>query len=80
MKKHFRYGAFYEVNSFASIFILKYKMAQSLTNEHQKSKKLKILINESQFLRLAGRIIVEENLGTIRKTFLIKNVKNGQKK
>ncbi len=80
MKKYFRYGAFYEVNSFASIFILKYKMAQSLTNEHQKSKKLKILINESQFLRLAGRIIVEENLGTIRKTCLIKNIKDGQKK
>ena len=55
-------------------------MAQSLTNEHQKSKKLKILINESQFLRLAGRIIVEENLGMIRKTCLIKNIKNGQKK
>jgi hypothetical protein len=55
-------------------------MSQSLTSEHQKSKKIKILINESQFLRLAGRIIVEENLGTIRKTFLIKNVKNGQKK
>lgn len=54
-------------------------MSQSLTSEHQKSKKLKILINESQFLRLAGSIIAEENLGTIRKTYLIKNIKDGQK-
>ena len=55
-------------------------MAQLLTSEHQKSKKLKILINESQFLRLAGSIIAEEKLGTIRKTCLIKNIKDGQKK
>ena len=55
-------------------------MAELSTIEHQKSKNLKILINESQFLRLAGSIIAEENLGTIRKTCLIKNIKDGQKK
>jgi hypothetical protein len=55
------------------------KMAELSTIEHQKSKNLKILINESQFLRLAGSIIAEEKLGTIKKTCLITKIKNGQK-
>ena len=37
-----------------------------------KSKRIKMLISETQFRKLAQNVLNEQNLGTIKKTHLIK--------
>jgi hypothetical protein len=37
-----------------------------------KSKRIKMLISETQFRKLAQTVLNEQNLGTIKKTHLIK--------
>lgn len=44
-----------------------------------KSKRIKMLISETQFRKLAQNVLNEQNLGTLNKTHLIK-IKNDAKK
>ena len=48
--------------------------------QEQKSKRLLILLREDQFRRLAANVITEEEQGTIKKTYLIKQTNNVKKK
>ena len=48
------------------------------TNKSE-SKRIKMLISETQFRKLAQNVLNEQNLGTLNKTHLIK-IKNDAKK
>jgi hypothetical protein len=48
--------------------------------EQAPSKKTKMLVTESQFRRLAFRILSEQEQGTIKNTHLIKTNTHAQKK
>ena len=45
-----------------------------------KSKRIKMLISETQFRKLAQNILNEQNLGTLNKTYLIKIKPDAKKK
>lgn len=46
----------------------------------QDTRRMKIIITEDQLKRLAAHVIAEEEQGTIKKTYLVKQQKNGKKK
>ncbi len=52
----------------------------NLMKEQAPSKKTKMLLTESQFRRLAFRILSEQEQGTIKSTYLIKQNSNVKKK
>jgi hypothetical protein len=52
----------------------------NLMKDQAPSRKTKMLVTESQFRRLAFRIINEQEQGTIKKTHLIKQNSNVKKK
>lgn len=52
----------------------------NLMKEQAPSKKTKMLVTESQFRRLAFRILSEQEQGTIKNTHLIKTNTHAQKK
>lgn len=45
-----------------------------------KSKRIKMLISEAQFIRLAQNVLNEQNLGTLIKTYLVKKDSKVKKK
>ena len=45
-----------------------------------KSKRIKMLISETQFRKLAQNVLSEQNLGTLNKTHLIKIKPDAKKK
>jgi hypothetical protein len=49
-----------------------------LTQQH--TRRMKIIITEDQLKRLATHIIAEEEQGTIKKTYLVKQTNNVKKK
>jgi hypothetical protein len=52
----------------------------NLIKKQKPSRKTKMLVTESQFRRLAFRIINEQEQGTIKSTYLIKQNSNVKKK
>lgn len=52
----------------------------NLMKEQKPSRKTKMLVTESQFRRLAFQILSEQEQGTIKITYLIKQNSNVKKK
>ncbi len=46
----------------------------------QHTRRMKIIITEDQLKRLAAHVIAEEEQGTIKKTYLVKQTNNVKKK
>lgn len=49
-----------------------------LTQQH--TRRMKIIITEDQLKRLTAQVIAEEEQGTIKKTYLVKQTNNVKKK
>lgn len=63
------------------VFIVKkYTMKLRTLVSETPRKRIKLLITEHQLKNLASAIIREQEEGTIKKTYLIKQNSNGQKK
>lgn len=63
------------------VFIVKkYTMKLTTLVRETPIKRTKLLITEQQLKNLANAIIREQEEGTIKKTYLIKQNSNGQKK
>jgi len=48
--------------------------------EGNHTKRLKLLITQEQFRRLASNVIAEQEKGKIKKTYLVNELTNGKKK